>query len=196
MAGAGKPLIRAIAVYCASTDRLPQATCDLARDLGQALAARGIRLVYGGGARGLMGIIARSAHAAGGEVQGFMLNALRGREGANTAFGRLEFVETLDERKQCMAAAADAVIALPGGIGTLDELTQILTLDDIGLAAKPVCLCDVDGFWEPFMSMLSRFHEYGVIRPSLRRDLLRADGAAQAIDLCVQALAARAAKAA
>lgn len=189
-------MIRAIAVYCASTDRLPQATCDLARELGQVLAARGIRLVYGGGARGLMGITARAAYEAGGEVQGFMLNALRGREGANTAFGQLEFVETLDERKRRMAAAADAVIALPGGIGTLDELTQMLTLDDIGLAAKPVCLCDVDGFWEPFMAMLGRFEQYGVLRPSLRRDLLRADGAAQALDLCAEALAARAAKAA
>lgn len=183
--------MRAVAVYCSSTDRLPQVTLDLAHGLGHLLGVRGIRLLYGGGARGLMGVVARAAHAAGGEVSGFMLQTLREREGANVAVGTLHFVSTLEERKRGMAAEADAVIALPGGIGTLDELTEVLTQDDIGFSATPVCLCDADGFWEPFTQMIARFDAYGVMRPGVRRDLIHARGAAAALDACAAALAAR-----
>lgn len=183
--------MRAVAVYCASTDRLPQVTLELAHDLGTLLGERGVQLVYGGGARGLMGVVARAAHAAGGEVTGFMLQALRTREGANVAIGTLHFVSTLEERKRGMAAAADAVIALPGGIGTLDELTDVLTQDDISYDTTPVCLCDVDGFWDPFTQMIARFDAYGVMRAGVRRDLLHARGAAAALDACAEALSAR-----
>lgn len=188
--------MRAVAVYCSSSDQLPQVTLDLARDLGQLLGSRGIRLVYGGGARGLMGIVAGAALAAGGEVQGFMLQALREREGAGVAVGDLRFVATLEERKRLMAAAADAVIALPGGIGTLDEITEALTLADIHRAPTPVCLCDADGFWDPFMLMISRFDAYGVIRAGLRSDLIHARGAAAAVNSCVAAVRAQTAAAA
>ena len=183
--------MRSIAVYCSSSDRLPQVTLDLAHDLGRLLGVRGIRLVYGGGARGLMGVVARAAHAAGGAVDGFMLQTLREREGANEAIGTLHFVATLDERKRQIAAGADAVIALPGGIGTLDELTEVLTRSDIGVSATPVCLCDADGFWEPFVEMIARFDAYGVMRAGARRDLIHARGAAAALDACAAALATR-----
>ena len=183
--------MRSVVVYCSSSDRLPQVTLDLAHDLGHLLGSRGIRLVYGGGARGLMGIVARAAVAAGGEVQGFMLQALREREGAGVAVGALHFVSTLEERKRLMTAAAEAVIALPGGIGTLDEITEALTLADIHLAPIPVCLCDADGFWDPFMLMISRFEAYGVIRTGLRSDLIHARGAAAAVNSCMAALQAR-----
>lgn len=180
--------MRSVAVYCSASDRLPRVTQELARDLGRLCAERGIRIVYGGGARGLMGLVANAAHQAGGRVCGFMLEALREREGASVEIGELHFVSSLEERKHAILAEAQAVIALPGGIGTLDELTQVLTLDDIGLTHKPVCLCDADGFWDPFFAMVGQFDAYGVIRPALRRDLMRAAGAAEALDRCAGAL--------
>jgi len=131
-----------------------------------------------------MGIAARAAHAAGGSVLGFMLQALIEREGANVAVGEFHLVATLAERKRRIALECDAVVALPGGIGTLDELTDILTQDDIGLTQKPVCLVDVDGFWDPFCAMLESFDAYGVLRAGLERDLLRAGSADDALDLC------------
>lgn len=181
-------VLTSVGLFCSSTDRLPAPTLALAADLGRACAARGVRLVYGGGARGLMGIAARAAHEAGGAVEGYMLEALIGREGANVAIGELRMVTTLAERKRRIAEAADAFVALPGGIGTLDELTEVLTLDDIGLAAKPVCLLDADGFWTPFRAMLEAFSGYGVMRPGIRRDLLEAHGGAAALDACAAAL--------
>ena len=180
--------MRSVAVFCSASDGLPEVTQALARDLGRLCGERGIRIVYGGGARGLMGVVARAAHHAGGAVCGYMLDALRNREGADAGIGELHFVSTLDERQRSIVREAQAVIALPGGIGTLDELTQVLTLDDIGLAHKPVCLCDADGFWDPFFAMIGQFDAYGVIRPSLRRDLMRARGAAEALARCAAAL--------
>jgi len=176
--------LRAVGLYCSSSAMLPPATLQLAADFGRRCGERGIGLVYGGGARGLMGIAARAAHAAGGSVLGFMLQALIEREGANVAVGEFHLVATLAERKRRIALECDAVVALPGGIGTLDELTDILTQDDIGLTQKPVCLVDVDGFWDPFCAMLERFDAYGVLRAGLERDLLRAGSADGALDLC------------
>ena len=176
--------LSSIGLYCSSSAALPPATLQLAADFGRLCGERGIRLVYGGGARGLMGIAARAAHAAGGRVQGFMLQALIEREGANVAIGEFHVVATLAERKRRIGQESDAVVALPGGIGTLDELTEILTLDDIGLTQKPVCLVDVDGFWDPFCTMLESFDAYGVLRTGMQRDLLRAASADSALDLC------------
>jgi uncharacterized protein (TIGR00730 family) len=187
--------MRSIGLFCSSSDGLPPATRALAQDFGTACGERGIRLVYGGGARGLMGIAARAAHAAGGEVRGIMLEALARREGANVAIGELRFVSTLAERKHLIAAESEAFVALPGGIGTLDELTEILTLDDIGLAGKPVCLTDADGFWDPFFGMLERFTAYGVMRAAAAGDLLRARTAVEALDVCAAAVAAAGARA-
>lgn len=180
--------MRSVAVFCSASDGLPGVTQDLARDLGRLCGERGIRIVYGGGARGLMGLVARATHEAGGSVCGFMLDALREREGAAVEIGELHFVSSPGERQRAILREAQAVIALPGGIGTLDELTQVLTLDDIGLAHKPVCLCDADGFWDPFFVMIEQFDAYGVIRPALRRDLIRATGAANALARCAAAL--------
>lgn len=180
--------MRSVALFCSSSGGLPPATIELAAQFGRLCGERGVRLVYGGGARGLMGVAAGAAHAAGGAVLGIMLDALIRREGANVAIGDFHIVHTLEQRKREIIAASDAVVALPGGIGTLDEITEILVQDDVGLARKPVCLCDVDGFWDPFDTMLERFAAYGVMRPGYRRDLLRADSAAAALDLCAAAL--------
>lgn len=170
-----------IGLFCSASDHLPQSACELAADFGRLAAQAGVRIVYGGSARGLMGIAARAAHAAGGEVLGFMVEALSVREQANANIGVLHHVPTLDDRKRAFAECADAFVALPGGIGTLDEITEMLTLDDIGAQHKPMILCDNDGFWDPFFSMLERFDAYGVLRASIKHDLLRAHGAQEAL---------------
>ena len=171
-----------IGLFCSASDQLPESARSLAADFGRLCAERGIRLVYGGSARGLMGICARAAHAAGGEVLGFMVDALRVREQADGTVGALRFVPTLYDRKQAFAEFSDAFVVLPGGIGTLDEITEMLTLNDIGAQVKPMILCDNDGFWDPFFAMLESFGAYGVLRPELKRHLLRASGAAQALE--------------
>jgi uncharacterized protein (TIGR00730 family) len=171
-----------IGLFCSASDHLPETARALADEFGRLCAERDIRLVYGGSARGLMGIAARAAHRAGGEVLGFMVDALSVREQADSSIGILRHVHTLEDRKQAFAACADAFVALPGGIGTLDEITEMLTLDDLGAQAKPVILCDNDGFWAPWFTMLEGFGAYGVLRPVLQRSLLRAHGAQAALD--------------
>jgi len=162
---------RSVCLFCSSAENLPAAARQLAAEFGGACAARDLRLVYGGSGRGLMGIAARAAAAAGGEVLGIMPRRLVQPERAATDIGAFEVVETLAERKQRMADCADLFVALPGGIGTLDELLEMLTMNDLGLQDKPVILCASDGFWQPFVSMIERLRAYGVLRPSVERTL-------------------------
>jgi uncharacterized protein (TIGR00730 family) len=162
---------RSVCLFCSAVEDLPAAARELAAEFGAACAARGLRLVYGGSGRGLMGIAARAAAAAGGEVLGFMPRHLVRPERAAENIGTLVIVESLAERKQRMSDAADLFVALPGGIGTLNELIEMLTLNDLGLQAKPMILCASDGFWQPFVAMIERFRAYGVLRPSVERSL-------------------------
>ena len=160
-----------VCLFCSAREDLPIAARELAADFGAACAAQGFRLVYGGSSRGLMGIAARAAAAAGGEVLGIMPRHLVRPEFAAADLGTLKIVETLAERKQLMTDSADLFVGLPGGIGTLDELLEMLTMNDLGLQDKPVILCASDGFWKPFMAMIERFRAYGVLRPSVERTL-------------------------
>lgn len=162
---------RSVCLFCSSVENLPVAARALAAEFGAACAARGLRLVYGGSSRGLMGIAARAAAEAGGEVLGIMPRHLVRPEHAAANLGTLRIVATLAERKQEMTDAADLFVALPGGIGTLDEVLEMLTMNDLGLQAKPVILCASDGFWQPFTAMIERFRAYGVLRPSVERSL-------------------------
>jgi len=162
---------RSVCLFCSAVEDLPVSARELATEFGAACAARGLRLVYGGSGRGLMGIAARAAAAAGGEVLGIMPRHLIRPERAAENIGTLLIVESLAERKQRMTEAADLFVALPGGIGTLNELIEMLTLNDLGLQSKPVILCASDGFWQPFVAMIERFRAYGVLRPSVERSL-------------------------
>jgi uncharacterized protein (TIGR00730 family) len=162
---------RSVCLFCSAVEDLPVAARELAAEFGAACAARGLRLVYGGSSRGLMGVAARAAAAAGGEVLGVMPRHLVRPERAAENIGTLLIVESLAERKQRMSEAADLFVALPGGIGTLNELIEMLTLNDLGLQSKPVILCASDGFWQPFVAMIERFRAYGVLRPSVERSL-------------------------
>jgi uncharacterized protein (TIGR00730 family) len=165
---------RSVCLFCSAKEGLPASSQQLAADFGAACAARGLRLVYGGSGRGLMGIAARAAVAAGGEVLGIMPRHLMRPEHAAADLGTLLIVESLAERKQRMSEAADLFVAIPGGIGTLNEFIEMLTLDDLGLQAKPVILCATDGFWEPFSELIERFGAYGVLRPTLGQFLKHA----------------------
>jgi uncharacterized protein (TIGR00730 family) len=165
---------RSVCLFCSAKEDLPDSAREIAGEFGAACAARGLRLVYGGSGRGLMGVAARAAAAAGGEVLGIMPRRLVRPEHAADDIGTLVIVESLAERKQRMTEAADLFVALPGGIGTLNELIEMLTLNDLGMQAKPVILCAADGFWEPFTAMIERFRSYGVLRPSIEQFLRHA----------------------
>jgi hypothetical protein len=165
---------RSVCLFCSAKEGLPPAAQSLAAEFGAACAARDLRLVYGGSGRGLMGVAARAAVAAGGEVLGIMPRHLMRPEHAAADLGTLVIVETLAERKQKMTEAADLFVAIPGGIGTLNELIEMLTLNDLGLQAKPVILCATDGFWLPFVELIERFRAYGVLRPSVAQYLRHA----------------------
>jgi len=188
-------MTRSVCLFCSAKEDLPAAAQRLAAELGAACAERGLRLVYGGSGRGLMGVAARAAVAAGGEVLGIMPRHLMRPEHAAPDLGTLVIVETLAERKQKMTEASDLFVAIPGGIGTLNELIEMLTLNDLGLQAKPVILCATDGFWDPFAALIERFEAYGVLRPSIARFLRRATSVDEAMQLVDELLPAeRAAK--
>jgi uncharacterized protein (TIGR00730 family) len=158
---------RSVCLFCSAKEDLPATAQRLAAEFGAACAVRGMRLVYGGSGRGLMGIAARAAVAAGGEVLGIMPRHLMRPEHAAADLGTLVIVDSLAERKQRMSEAADLFVAIPGGIGTLNEFIEMLTLNDLGLQTKPVILCATDGFWDPFTALIERFRTYGVLRPSI-----------------------------
>lgn len=144
--------IDAVCVFCGSSDAADPAYLAAARELGQALAAAGIKLVYGGGGVGLMGATARAAHEAGGRVLGIIPDFLTSRERA------LEVVETvvvnsMRERKTMMYDAADAFVVLPGGVGTLEEIVEVLSWRRLDLHRKPVIFYSPDGFWEPMYAL-------------------------------------------
>ncbi|MFJ5921495.1 TIGR00730 family Rossman fold protein [Kitasatospora sp. NPDC092948] len=140
----------------------------LATTLGTTLARRGIGIVYGGGKVGLMGALADAALAASGEVIGVMPKALVDKEIAHRGLTRLEVVDDMHRRKAAMAAAADAFIALPGGTGTLEELFEAWTWQQLGLHTKPVALLGPPGFWQPLTDLADHLVDTGFVRPALR----------------------------
>jgi len=149
-------LIRRVCVFCGSNPGHDPAFAEAARELGTLLAREGIALVYGGGSVGLMGILADAVLAGGGEVIGVIPHALWAREVGHRGLTDLRIVETMHERKATMADLADAFIALPGGLGTLEEIFEIWTWAQLGLHQKPVGFLDVQGFYAPLMEFLDR----------------------------------------
>jgi len=154
--------INSICVYCASGDGSRDSAITAARALGKILAENGIRLVYGGGSKGLMGFIAQSVLDNGGEVLGFIPEWLIVKEGRLEGATQIS-VKDMHERKQRMFEAADAFIALPGGIGTLEELVEQLTWKQLGRHKKPIVLFDIDGFWDPLLALLDNMSEWKYI---------------------------------
>ena len=147
------PTIRSICVYCGSSESTRAEYHDLATRFGEALARRGLRLVYGGGSVGLMGRCARAAHAGGGEVLGIMPRFLEQRERVLTEVPH-RMVDTMHERKLTMFNEADAFVVLPGGIGTLEEAVETLSWRRLDLHQKPIIFLSEDDFWAPFFHLM------------------------------------------
>jgi len=158
-------------VFCGASPGRDTRYAEAARGVGEDLARRGIGLVYGGGRVGLMGALADAALAAGGEVTGVIPRGLVDRELAHQGLTELRIVGTLHERKAVMAELADAFIALPGGLGTLEELAEVTSWAQLGLHAKPIGLLDVAGYWRPLLGWLDHAVESGFVAP-VHRDLL------------------------
>ena len=183
------PAIRSIGVYCGSSNGSRPAYAAAARELGTAIAGRGIALVYGGGRVGLMGAVADAALAAGGHVRGIITHELLGAEVGHLGLSTLDVVESMHERKLAMAEAADGFIALPGGFGTLDELCEVLTWTQLGIHRKPVALVNILGYWDHFIAQAAVAAEEGFMKP-VHRDLLRvASDPGEAIDLLLAPVA-------
>jgi uncharacterized protein (TIGR00730 family) len=150
-----------ICVYCGSSEGTDPVFRSAALELGQKLAALGVGLVYGGGGSGLMGAVADAVMEGGGEVIGIIPKLLIEREHEHRGLTHLHEVETMHQRKQRMADLSDAYIALPGGIGTLEELIEIFTWQQLGYHEKPVAILNVEGFYDPLLAFLSQMVEKG-----------------------------------
>jgi uncharacterized protein (TIGR00730 family) len=169
--------IKTVCVYCGSGPGTNPHFIEAAIALGKALAENGIRLVYGGGSIGLMGAVATSVLDHGGAVTGIIPAFLTSRENALTRVQEMIVTPDMHERKRLMFERSDAFVALPGGIGTLEELVEQLTWQQLGRHAKPILLANIDGFWEPLLTLLAHMRATAFIRPSLTVDILKAERA-------------------
>ncbi len=163
---------RRVAVFCGAScgrgDRYERA----ARELGAGIARAGMGLVYGGGRAGLMGAAADGCLAAGGEVVGVITRLLVDRELAHGGITKLEIVETMHERKMMMATLADAFITLPGGLGTLDEMFEILAWAQLGIHRKPVGILNTGGYYDSMMAFLDHVETEGFLRLNHRTEIV------------------------
>jgi hypothetical protein len=179
--GAPRARFRRICVYCGSSEGNRPEYAEGARALGAFLAGRGIGLVYGGGRLGLMGVVADAVLAHGGEAHGVIPQALIDLEVAHTGLTELHVVTNMHERKARMTDLTDAFVALPGGIGTYDELFEAWTWNALGYHAKPFALLNVSGFWDDMLSFLDRATASGFMSPARRAQLLVAESIEEAI---------------
>lgn len=164
--------MKRLCVFCGSSPGANPSYIATARALGRELAARELGLVFGGSGVGLMGALADGALAAGGEVTGVIPRALEAKELAHRGLTRLEVVASMHERKARMAELADGFVALPGGMGTLEELAEILTWAQLGLHRKPCGLLDVAGYWQPLVAFFDHAVEERFLRAEHRAILL------------------------
>jgi uncharacterized protein (TIGR00730 family) len=184
MTSTARPL-RRVAVFCGSAFGNNPAFRSEATALGTAIAKGGIGLVYGGACRGLMGAVADAALAAGGEVIGVLPEALSGREIAHNGLTSLELVSTMHERKARIHELSDAILALPGGYGTLDELLEAITWAQIGLHAKPCILINTLNYWNGLLAFLDTAVDAGFIETKNLALVRVAANAADAIALAM-----------
>jgi uncharacterized protein (TIGR00730 family) len=157
-----------VCVYCASSEHVDRVFHDAASALGRALAHAGCTLVYGGGGSGLMGSLASAALAAGGDVVGIIPRFMIEVEWQHPGVANLEVVEDMRERKHRLLTGSDAVVALPGGCGTLEELFEAMTLKRLAIYRKPIVLLDVDGFYAPLERFLEDTIERRFMNPEHR----------------------------
>ena len=182
--------MKRLAIYCGSATPEDPRYIELATMVGTELARRGIGIVYGGGRLGLMGALADAALAAGGEVIGVIPHEMVSREVAHHGCTQLEVVGSMHERKARFTELADGFVTLPGGVGTLDELFEMITWNDLSIHDKPIVLCHDDGFWDPLLQWLERARSAGAIRPIATRRLHVAQSLPEALQVLRRELAA------
>jgi uncharacterized protein (TIGR00730 family) len=175
-------VIARVLVFCGSSPGRRPEYAEQAAALGRLIAQRGLGLVYGGASVGLMGAVADGALAAGGEVIGVIPRQLVEHEIAHAGLTDLREVGTMHERKALMAELSDAVVALPGGTGTLDELFELFTWSQLGLHRMPMGLLDVAGYWQPLLAMLDHMVGERLLRSEHRDTLLVSADAAELLD--------------
>jgi uncharacterized protein (TIGR00730 family) len=166
--------MRSVCVFCGSSLGSREAYAEAARTLGEELVSSGLRLVYGGAHVGLMGVLADTVLSLGGEAIGVIPRGLETRELAHTGLSELHVTETMHERKALMGDLADGFMALPGGLGTLEEFAEVLTWSQLGLQRKPCGLLDVEGFFTSLLACFDHMLDEGFVQAD-QRELVLAD---------------------
>jgi uncharacterized protein (TIGR00730 family) len=182
--------ITSVCVYCGSSPGSDPDYLSAGKTLGQAIGGAGLRLIYGGGTKGIMGAVADAAMEAGGKVTGIIPRFLMNKEATESALGRLDdlvVTEDMHERKHRMFEASDAFVTLPGGIGTLEEVIEIMTWAQLGRHTKPIVLANVSGFWDPLNALLDHMREAGFIHTGHRVRPLVIDNAADIVPTLLKA---------
>jgi len=179
--------IKRVAVYCGSAPGADSCFADQARATARAMVDAQVDLVYGGGRLGLMGVVADTVLELGGRAYGVIPQALVDIEVAHGGLSELHTVANMHERKAKMTDLADAFLALPGGVGTLDELFEAWSWNALGYHAKPFCLLNVDGFWDKLIGFLDHVGDSGFMSPKRRSQLLVATSPEQALKLLDEA---------
>jgi uncharacterized protein (TIGR00730 family) len=180
-----------ICVYCGSGTGARPAYSEAARTLGSAMARAGVRLVYGGGSVGLMGVVARAALDAGGAVTGIIPRFLQSQERLMEDLTETVITEDMHQRKMLMFERADAFVALPGGIGTLEELVEQMTWVQLGRHEKPVLLLNIEGFWDSLIALLGHMRQEHFIRAEFEVSCLIAKRAEDIVPMLQRAAAER-----
>jgi uncharacterized protein (TIGR00730 family) len=183
--------LTSICVYCGSASGRNPAYAEAARTLGRAMAEHGIALIYGGGSVGLMGETARAALDHGGTVVGIIPRFLLAREELMPGLTETIVTEDMHQRKMLMFDRADAFVALPGGVGTLEELVEQMTWAQLGRHRKPVLLANIEGFWDALARLLDQMREAGFIRYGLEVSCLIAERAEDVVPMLIKAAAER-----
>jgi uncharacterized protein (TIGR00730 family) len=171
----GMNKIKTVCVYCGSSSGTNPRFIEAAAAFGKILAENGIRLVYGGGSNGLMGAVANGVLDHGGSVTGIIPEFLNSRERMLTRVQELVITPDMHERKRLMFERSDAFVALPGGIGTLEELVEQLTWQQLGRHSRPVLLANIEGFWEPLLALMTHMRSTQFIRPGMAVEVLKAE---------------------
>lgn len=175
-------LLRSVCVYCGSSMGTKEVYRQAAETMGRELVSRGLRLVYGAGSVGLMGVLARTVYERGGDVLGIIPDVLAPREVAGESIGETIIVESMHERKALMARESDAVVAMPGGYGTMDELFEAITWGQIGIQRKPIGLYNVNGYFDHLLLWVDGAVKEGFIRPQHRQLFIVSDDASTLLE--------------
>jgi hypothetical protein len=183
--------LTSVCVYCGSAIGANPAFAAAAEVLGGALADADIRLVYGGGSVGLMGTVARAVLDGGGAVTGIIPRFLQSREKLMDDLSEIVLTDDMHQRKMLMFERADAFVALPGGVGTLEEIVEQMTWAQLGRHEKPVLLANIEGFWDPLLKLLDQMGGERFIRPGMELSYLVADTAEEILPVLKRAAAAR-----